>query len=727
MGRAFCKKTVAACLAVVMACSMPPVAYADGRSPSAPVAEQAASASSAAALSEAAATAVSASFAEGTGASGELVVVLDGSSDSASARARSFDAADAADAAASSVLPEEAAQDVLQSGARTEALSENAVLVRTDSDDAATRLARELSQAEGVAYVQPNYVYELPENLAQGVASESSDASADEGEDAGQTAEPDDALAAVPSDAESRALAVNDPLWADQGYLRAVGFDEAWSRVRTDGSVSVAVLDSTANVAHEDLAGALDLAHAWDAANQAPYGTAAAEDHGTEVAGIISAVCDNRTGIAGASYGANVIPINVFGPASGRLVATTATLLRAMDWLFGLVEADASLNVRVVNLSLGGYGEGMSTETDRAFRASIAKAVDDYGMAVVSSGGNQNTSRYSWPADWDEVVSVTAVDETLSDRAWFSDYNEHKDIAAPGEKVMAPSAAGTSDYQLCEGTSFSAPLVSAALALMFAADPSLSVDRALAILYGTAEDLGAPGRDDSFGHGLLNVDAAVQGAIEESNHPSRAYADVDQNAWYQTPIGYVDYAVGEGYLVGDAGRFRPDDATTRAEGTTVLWRILDPDAAAAYEGRAENETAFSDVDANAWYTGAVNWASENRVVNGFDAATFDPDGVLTVEQLCSILANAFAAPDDVAKADLSSVDALEDGADVSSWARRNVAWCLQEGLVNGYETDEGTFLCPLEPLSRARFAGLLYNLGTEGYLDAADHTGGSAW
>ncbi len=617
---------------------------------------------------------------------GEYIVVTDGAA--ASARSVVEDGQNAA------------------SGASVEAVSDHAMLVQAGSEEEAASIVEECSEGASVAYVQPNYVYELPEVEGSGEALRDGGASA---------------CSSSGSDALARELVPNDPLWNKQSYLHGVGFDEAWDTARVEGAVSVVMLDSVVNMDHEDLFSFVDEGHAWDAVSSETLADDVVPDsHGTRVAGVLSATCNNGMGMAGASYGARAIPVNVYPTGSSKKTTNTAILLRAMGYVFSLAEQDPSLNIRVVNMSLGGYGAGDTTETDRAFHDAVDRAVDEYDMVVVAAGGNDNTSKVSWPADWGNVVSVTSVDTTLQKKAWFSDFNEHKDIAAPGMSIQAPSASNDSGYEQCEGTSFSAPLVSAACALLFSCDPSLSASEAVELLYRTADDLGAPGKDEYFGWGLLDVDEAVRACWSGTSTPSLAYDDVDQNAWYQTPLPYVDYAVSNGYLIGNDYQFRPDDAVTRAEGATVFWRVFEPEESARYDASTtENATSFDDVDDHAWYTGALNWAAANGVINGYSPHECCPNDALTVEQACSILANALASEADIAQADLSVLNRLQDRDAIDSWARANVAWCMEHGLISGAETSGGTYLYPHDSLSRARFAGLLYNLSAEGLLPAS--------
>lgn len=648
---------------------------------------------------------------EGAAALNELIVVRE---DAASAVSRELDgnnastnvgATSSSDAHAIATADAAFAEDLLpharsiDEGAEVERLLDDAYLVRADSAEDAERLAADLSQKDGIAYVQPNYIYEMPENLAEG-----GDPASSVGMDIACTPDTAGAAAAV----TSRTTSVNDPLWSRQSYLSAVGFADAWDTVRTAGTVSVAVLDSTANTAHEDLVGVLDEAHGWDAAARAPYGTTPASNHGTEVVGILAAACDNGRGIAGASYGANIVPINVYSTSGSRLTTTTSVLLRAMEHVFTVAQENPELNLRVVNLSLGGYGDGGSGDMDRAFKDSVTEAVEEHGMVVVAAGGNENTDRVSWPADWEEVVSVVSVDESLTGRAGFSDYNEYKDIAAPGEALYAPTARSNSDYTTCKGTSFSTPIVSAAFALLFAADGTLSASEATSLLYETADDLGAPGRDDEFGWGLLDVDEAVEAARDGAASPSRAFRDVDQNAWYQTPVAYIDTVVRTDLMQGYGGLFRPDEGMTRAEMFTVIYRAAHAGEANVAGEPVENTSPFTDSEDGQFYTAAINWASEVGIAQGSDGL-IRPNDQVTREELATLMARyAKLATGVPAEGAPASIGSITDASTVSTWALSSVAWAFEKGIMTGRVYADGTvLLAPGDTVTRAEAAKIL--------------------
>lgn len=699
------------------------VALVGALTPLSGVAEAVENAQAAQVAAQQAAEDVTAAVAEGAAVEGELIVVLEDDAD-ASAAARELDAqadALAADGAARDAGAGARDADVAEEGApvdaQVEQLADDALLVSAEGADVAA-LAERLSQDDAVAYVQPNFVYAAPEgetgedaavaaeSALEGSTEDSASAEAP-GTDAAPEADASTANAAEPASsagASARATSVNDPYWPAQRYLSATGFDDAWDDARVQGTVSVAVLDSAVRLDHEDLIASVDVEHGWDAVEQAPLGAPVSSDHGTEVAGIISAACDNAAGIAGASFGANIVPITVLSGAG--LTTTTAELYRAMDYLFALDDEHPELNLRVVNMSFGGYGTGRSTTMDRAFYTLVQTAVEERDMVVVGAGGNKATTTFSWPADWDEVISVTSTDASLQQPASFSDHNQYKDIAAPGEAIMATKAQSATSYGTCRGTSFSTPIVSAALSLMFAADPLLSAERATELLYATADDCGVAGRDDYFGWGLVNAEAAVDAVMGEMEHPSLHFPDVDQNAWYQTPVAYIDTVVRAGLMRGNAGLFRPGDDITRAEVFAVIYRAAG--AGTADEPPASNTTDFLDAESGQWYTAALNWAASVGIARGSEGLV-RPNDTATREEVATIMARyaeyATGAP---AAGDAASLRSATDWQTVSDWAIPSMAWANEHGVLTGRKQPDGALLlAPQANATRAEFAKII--------------------
>ncbi|MDR0501572.1 MAG: RICIN domain-containing protein [Coriobacteriales bacterium] len=391
-----------------------------------------------------------------------------------------------------------------------------------------------------VKFAQPNYVYHLLENEANdnsaadaasgsGAGSDEADLGSDssDGSNDGSNDGSDNAGALNPLSVNPL-YTPNDPKVTDnsQWWLNNINAISAWDIKRTEQAVTVGILDTGVRLTHKDLQPNLarDSAGnilAWDAVYRKPLQTAVndglrpnngdADGHGTHVAGLVAARAGNGILGAGASYNAKILPVAVFSNNGG---SNTARCSNAMDYL---MSKKVETNLRVINMSLGGYGAENSN--DQVLHGKIT-AAKNMGIVTVAAGGNGNPPNpagsgpivytdYSIPSDWPEVTSVVAV-ESDNSHSWYSDYNQYKDISAPGTDIYSTWHNSDSGFKDSSGTSMAAPIVSGVFALLFAAAPGLSADQAQQIIYNSATDLGPAGRDDKFGYGLINARAALQ-------------------------------------------------------------------------------------------------------------------------------------------------------------------------------------------------------------------------
>jgi subtilisin family serine protease len=297
--------------------------------------------------------------------------------------------------------------------------------------------------------------------------------------------------------------ATGDPRRPEQWALDAVPYEATWSLNRGKG-VTVAVIDTGVLAAHQDLWGAVvpgtDLAS--DAASVDPAGTGMVDPagHGTHVAGVIAARVNNGVGIAGAAPDVRIMPVRVLdGNGSGVASDVAEGIIWAVDH-----------GARVVNLSLGG---GESAGMQIAMQYALSKQA-----VVVAAAGNgyQSGNTPVYPAAYPEAIAVAAINSARAHAA-FSNTGAYVDLAAPGDLIVSTYGASTTDYQYMSGTSMATPYVAAAAALVISENRSLSAARVTQILKSTASDLGAPGRDDTFGHGLVHPRAAVVAAMPPLN------------------------------------------------------------------------------------------------------------------------------------------------------------------------------------------------------------------
>ena len=199
------------------------------------------------------------------------------------------------------------------------------------------------------------------------------------------------------------------------------------------------------------------------------------------------------------------------------------------------------------------------------------------------------------------------------------------------------------------------------------------------------------------------------------------YSDVSPDAWY---YGAVFSASADGLMTGYGdGTFGPGDSLTRAQAATILWRYFMPTESQNYvQSQAKNLTKMDDVADGAFYTGAANWAVDKGIIHGVEGedgkVRFDPDAKIPRSQLCVMIANA-AAELSGAKPENEShdkLDAMPDAADVPDWAADSIAWCLNEGVVNGVDENGTRYVRPGSIVDRATMAQMMVNATENGAL-----------
>lgn len=319
-------------------------------------------------------------------------------------------------------------------------------------------------------------------------------------------------------------------LLCDRVDFDLIHVKEAWDIVKDIPKLPIAVSDTYFDTTHPDLVGQF----VNDIANNDP--TIAKAYHGTQVAGIIAAIPDNKKGLPGIGFG-----MKVYGTTSYDL-----------NELLKIAQA----GYRVINCSwsIKDCYEGSAVD-DSVFR----EIRDVWNCAVVASAGNGLVkelpiecgcpSYKRYPASYPAVVSVTSVGhsrkygtiDSNGDKMFWEDCHENKigdtlstyqhntavDICAPGFGIWTTTYPGKS-YDAGYGTSFSAPQVSATIGLVLSINPSLSAKQAIDIvlnnsdssIYNIPENAPYIGL---LGKGRLNVYRAVlkatESATERLNRP----------------------------------------------------------------------------------------------------------------------------------------------------------------------------------------------------------------
>jgi subtilisin family serine protease len=360
------------------------------------------------------------------------------------------------------------------------------------------------------------------------------------------------AVAALAVPAAAAAFANTEPLAAKQWYLTQVKAWDHWDSMPQLYPVKVAIVDSGVDGTNPDLAGRVVAARSF--VGGSPYHDL--QGHGTFVAGEIAANPSNALGIAGLAFNARLVVAKVVTPEGDVPVAAEVAGIR---WA-------ADQGARVINLSLGGVRDPIDPSQDTY--SPLEQAAVDYayakGAVVVAAVGNgpQSPSEpwpyAAYPAALPHVIGVSATRQNGSVPDYSNRDAIYDDLAAPGDAMLStvPQALITSTDPGCQnhpwsdcgpdelkdaiGTSFAAPLVSAAAALILGEQPTLTPDQVAWLLERGATDatpatgcaICTPGRDAPTGWGLLNVDASLS-LLETAAHPppDRLEPNDDAGPW----------------------------------------------------------------------------------------------------------------------------------------------------------------------------------------------------
>jgi len=307
----------------------------------------------------------------------------------------------------------------------------------------------------------------------------------------------------------------NDPYVSlGQWGIRAALIDKAWDVVRGSPAVTVAVLDTGVDAAHPDLVGALLSGTTYvsqPSSECVPETTRDDNGHGTHVSGIVGANGNDGRGVAGVAFGVRVLPVKALDCTG---VGSLSDVAQAITWA-------VDRGARIVNLSLGSPFDSATLRSAIAFASSRNVLVV---AAVGNCGGTlercTSLNQIDYPAAYEEVVAVGATD-TDDSLAAFSTRNATVGVVAPGRRIVSTtptypvylsqrqSNPVTLMHGVVSGTSQAAPFVAGLAALIWSQEPALSAPQVAQRLRSTADDLGAPGRDDSFGAGRINALRAV--------------------------------------------------------------------------------------------------------------------------------------------------------------------------------------------------------------------------
>ena len=314
----------------------------------------------------------------------------------------------------------------------------------------------------------------------------------------------------------------NDTYFGNQWGFTKAQLTSAWNMTTGSSDVLVAIIDSGVEYDHDDLEDNI-----WDQIGDGFNGDNDPEPdyheyHGTAVAGIVAAVTNNSTGVAGiaggwsGSGGIRIMVMDVGYYAGYPYDAEMIDVAAAAE----ATDSAAVWGAKVINMSFGGASEVEELE------AAINNAVNNYDVVVVCSAGNNGgdsspdkTIRY--PARYSNTIAVGASND--NDQRWTtagvdgSAYGSQLDVVAPGgvSTIWTTDISGAGGYDGGDytdsfgGTSASAPFVSGIAALIRSKFSSLTQEQVRSSIQLSADDKGTAGKDDYYGYGRVNAYKAV--------------------------------------------------------------------------------------------------------------------------------------------------------------------------------------------------------------------------
>ena len=337
---------------------------------------------------------------------------------------------------------------------------------------------------------------------------------------------------------------VSDTEFPRQWNLHAIGAPQAWDVTRGDPSIVIGLIDS-GGTPHPDLTGKVvpghdfistfSLAGDGDGRDSDPtdagdggLGEGLSSWHGTHMSVIAVGAQNDSYGVSGIAPDCRVMHLRALGRGGGFV----SDVVAALDYGAGLGPDPAGNTIaaplRIMNMSLG-------LSQDSAELRDACTRAKNRGVLLVAAAGNTG-GPVLFPAAYESVMAVAAIDAELETTS-YSNSGSQIEVSAPGglltrdaagdgwpdavlsaayDETLFPAVFG---HRALIGTSQAAPHVSAVAALMLSIDPTLTNTELRSLLRTTALDVGAGGRDDATGDGLVQASKAVNAALEGLGTP----------------------------------------------------------------------------------------------------------------------------------------------------------------------------------------------------------------
>ncbi len=308
----------------------------------------------------------------------------------------------------------------------------------------------------------------------------------------------------------------NDTHFGSQWGLQKIEALNAWGINKGSEEVLIAVVDTGIDYNHEDLA-----ANMWNGSGCVDYlgnplgGCVHGYDfhdgdnnpldghgHGTHVAGIIGAVTNNATGIAGVTWNSRLMAVKIF---SNDGIDTTGDILTGANAIYFAVRNGA----KIISNS---WGYDLPGEIPGAIKDAIDYA-NTQGALVIFAAGNDGSEETYQPGAYSGTLAVAATDQNDARSIWpsgkSSNYGTWVDVSAPGTSIL--STITNNEYASYNGTSMAAPFVSGLAALIWSQDSDLTREEVWSAITGSADniDIENVGYEGKLGSGRINAYSAL--------------------------------------------------------------------------------------------------------------------------------------------------------------------------------------------------------------------------
>jgi len=290
------------------------------------------------------------------------------------------------------------------------------------------------------------------------------------------------------------AMIPNDTYYSYEWHLPKIGAPAAWDITTGSAAVIIAILDTGVNPVAELAA---KMVPGWNVFDDTAD-TSDLTGHGTVVAGQAAAITNNSAGVAAVAWGCKIMPVRIVSPSG---MGSDQMLAAGLIWA-------ADHGAKVANSSFA----SLNSQT----LASAAQYFSSTTQGVFTLSAGNDGLYYTEPSD-PYILRISATGKNDGIPSW-STVGDFITLSAPGESILSVSASGA--IVSGSGTSASAPIVAGVAALIVSANPTLTGQQVQDILKQSADDLGAPGWDPSYGWGRVNAGQAVQMARDFGGTPS---------------------------------------------------------------------------------------------------------------------------------------------------------------------------------------------------------------